>query len=98
MKNKRVRYKVRCVRATPGTLPATCRMTLTLGSLGKKTVTLKPRRYTTVTFRLKARDLKRLNRKRSIRTKLKASVRNPGAATRRASRTVRILRAMKPKR
>jgi extracellular elastinolytic metalloproteinase len=98
VKNKRVRYKVRCVRATAGTLPARCRMTLTLGSLGKKTVTLKPRKYTTVTFKLKARDLKRLNRKRSIRTKLKASVRNPGATTRRASRTVRILRAAKKRR
>jgi hypothetical protein len=95
VKNGRVRYKVRCVRATAGTLPATCRMTLTLGSLGKKTFTAKTGKYKTVTFKLKARDLRRLNKKRSIRTKLKASVRNPGAATRRATRTVRILRAKK---
>ena len=91
VKNKRVRYKVRCVRATAGTLPATCRMTLTLGKLGKKTFSAKPGKYKTVTFKLKARDLKRLNKKRSIRTRLTGSVRNPGAATRKAHRTVRIL-------
>jgi hypothetical protein len=98
VKNKRVRYKVRCVRATPGTLPATCRMTLTLGKLGKKTISAKPGKYKTVTFKLKARDLKRLDKKRSIRTRLTGSVRNPGAATRKAHRTVRILRAKKPRR
>ena len=97
MKNKRVRYKVRCVRATPGTLPATCRMTPRSASSGRKQISARPGKYKTVTFKLKARDLKRLNRKRSIRTRLTGSIRNPGAATRRAHRTVRILRTKKPK-
>ena len=95
MKNKRVQLQGPLRAGDAGHLPATCRMTLS-GKL--EAFSAKPGKYKTVTFKLKARDLKRLNRKRSIRTRLTGSVRNPGAATRKANRTVRILRAKKPKR
>ena len=51
--NKRVSYKVRCVRATAGDLPATCRMTLTVAG-SKKSFTAKPGVYKTVKLKLKA--------------------------------------------
>ena len=97
---KRVSYRLRCVRATSGNVPSRCRGTLTLAgylsgkAMAKKSFSIKPGAYTTVRFALKQRDLKRLQR-HSIKTRLKAVVRNTGGPSRRASRAVRILRAKK---
>jgi hypothetical protein len=100
---KRVSYRLRCVRATAGNLPRTCRGTLALsGYLGgkamaKKSFSIKPGAFKTVRFTLKKRDLKRL-RRHSIKTRLKAVVRNPGGPARSRSKAVRILKAKGTKR
>ena len=95
MKKRRVGYRVRCVRATPGALPSRCRGTLALAgylggkAMGKKSFSIRPGVFKTVRFTLRKRDLRRL-KAHSIKTRLKAIVRNPGGAARRGSRAVRI--------
>ena len=93
---KRASFRLRCVQATPGTLPSTCRVTVWLAgtaggkAMSKRTFSLKPGVFTTVRLTIKAGDRRKL-RRHSILTRLRAEVANPGGP-RRASKAVRILR------
>jgi hypothetical protein len=94
---KRMGFRVRCVRATPGVAPRTCRLRLSIDGvlsgrpLARRTVVLKPGSYRTVRLPTRARDRRRL-RRGSVKTRLRARVANAGGPTRTASRALRILR------
>jgi hypothetical protein len=97
-RTRRTTVKVRCVRATEGTLPKRCRGSLTLlggkkgrGALGTRTFSIPSNR--TLSVRIKVtKKAARLLRKHAIETRLRARVLNPGAGARSASYPVRVLR------
>jgi extracellular elastinolytic metalloproteinase len=94
---KRVSFRVRCVRATPGVAPKTCRLRLSIAGvvsgkpIAKRTFSLRPGAFRTVRLSISARNRRRL-RRHSVKTRLRAQVANVGGRTRRTSRPLRILR------
>jgi extracellular elastinolytic metalloproteinase len=95
-KTRRLNVKLRCVQATAGTVPTTCRGRITLpgGKKGRKafsTRTFAIAAQKTATVRLKlTRKAIRILRKGRVETKLRATVVNPGAGSRKASWPVRV--------
>jgi hypothetical protein len=90
--------KLKCVRATAGTLPARCRGSLTIAGGKKGRKALVTRRFSirsnrTVKVKLKVtKRAARLLRKQAVETNLRARVLNPGSRTRTASYPVRVLK------
>ncbi len=94
---KHLSFKVRCLRATPGVAPKTCRVRVSIAGvfsgrpIAAHTFSVKPGVFRTVRLSISARNRRRLHR-HSVKTRLRAQVANVGGRTRKASRPLRILR------
>jgi hypothetical protein len=96
-----VTVKVRCVRATTGTLPRRCRGTVAVTGrlpgakratkLGARTFSIAANRVVSVKVKLSKRALKAL-RRRSLSAKLTVRVRSTGARARTTTKRVKLLR------